>query len=241
MSGRTEGGVEGATSQPLQRDIHSPETPSPFEPLPLTDNRIALPLALAFGHAEAAKLADLGAAAQALGVAEIRPAPERMLLLLCPSSEVAEAVSEAAAGLGFVTDADDVRRAIVTCPGLPACASGRIASREIARELAAVAAEAGLSGISVHISGCAKGCARASAADLTVVGGENGAGLVVNGTPRAEPLAYRSADRLATAIAEVATAFQAGKSTREAEALRLALSALWRPDQPRTHSRQGTE
>ncbi|MBS3649267.1 precorrin-3B synthase [Pseudaminobacter sp. 19-2017] len=221
-----------------RRDIRGAQE---FTPLPLTDGRIALPLALAFGHAESAKLASLATAAQAHGVADIRPAPDRTLLVLCPSQDAANGMRETAAGLGFVTDANDIRRTIAACPGAPACASGKIAAREIAHELAAVAAETGPAGTSIHISGCAKGCARTPAADITVVGGENGVGLVVNGTPRAEPLAYRTADRLAPAIAEVAANLHARSPGFESPELRHALAALWRSERPQTESRQGTE
>jgi precorrin-3B synthase len=34
---------------------------------------------------------------------------------------------------------------------------------------------------SAHVSGCPKGCARSAPADLVLVGGENGFGLVRNG------------------------------------------------------------
>jgi precorrin-3B synthase len=238
MSGRTEGGEQGENPATPKHDKPGPQE---FALLPLTDGRIALPLALAFGHSGAAALSSLAAAAQTHGVSDIRPAPDRTLLVLCPSQKAAEAVQEQGAALGFVTDAHDIRRAIFACPGAPACASGKIAAREIARELAAIATEADLAETSVHISGCAKGCARASAANITVVGGENGVGLVVNGTPRAEPLAYRTADRLAPAIAEVAANLHARSPGLERPELRHALAALWRSEHPQTDIRQGTE
>ena len=91
--------------------------------------------------------------------------------------------------LGFVTDATDPRRRIVACPGAPACASGLIAARSLAAEIARDVPLAG-EGLAVHVSGCAKGCAHPTPAPLTIVGTEQGCGLIANDTARATPSTY---------------------------------------------------
>ncbi|MCB1453038.1 MAG: precorrin-3B synthase, partial [Rhizobiaceae bacterium] len=70
---------------------------------------------------------------------------------------------------------------IFACPGTQGCASGFIPARQIARD---VARELPADMASLHISGCAKGCAHPAKAALTLVGTENGVELVEGGTAR---------------------------------------------------------
>ncbi len=113
--------------------------------------------------------------------------PGRALLLGPVTETRAATIRKAADQLGFITDADDPRRRIVACPGAPSCASGLIASRAIAAELAR-----NLPGVValVHVSGCAKGCAHPAPAPLTIVGTGQGCGLVRDGTARDTPESY---------------------------------------------------
>ena len=199
MSGRTEGGVHE----------HSPDgshtRPQDFI-LPLTNNRLAVRIALPFGHADVSQLIQL---IRQTNVLDVRPAPDRSLLLICASVDTANRAQDAAATLGFITSPADPRAQIAACPGAPACASGRIAARAIAAQLAETLE--GDTDLSIHISGCEKGCARQAPSDIAIVGGENGAGLVVNGTPKSTPLAYRSEKGLPEAIAAVAKVLEMRK------------------------------
>ena len=146
-----------------------------------------LGLGLAFGHAQADTLIDLAALAEAHGARWVRPAPDRALLLGPLSDAMAVAARHAAERLGFVVRLSDPRRRIVACPGAPSCASGLIAARAIAAELARhLPASLSL----VHISGCGKGCAHPAPAPLTVVGTSQGCGIVRNGTSRMTPETY---------------------------------------------------
>ncbi len=147
----------------------------------------ALGLGLAFGHAQADTLTDLAALAEAHGARWVRPAPDRALLLGPFSDAAAVAARHAAERLGFVVRLSDPRRRIVACPGAPSCASGLIAARAIAAELARhLPASLSL----VHVSGCGKGCAHPAPAPLTVVGASQGCGIVRNGTSRMTPETY---------------------------------------------------
>ena len=162
MSGRTEGGKVGR---------------QPSASVPLADSRLALSVALPFGSMEAADLAAFAQAVARHGVADIRLAPGRSLILLCPDEAAAQPVAADARSHGLILDPADPRRAIAACPGAPACASGRIATRALARRLA----ERGNLPGSVHVSGCAKGCARPSPARLVLVGTDAGVALVRDG------------------------------------------------------------
>src|SRR4029450_8931084 len=95
----------------------------------------------------------------------------------------------AAEGLDFITDASDPRRRIAACPGAPSCAHGLIAARALAAELARHVSLSG-DGIAVHVTGCAKGCAHPRAAPFTIVGAEQGCGIVRDGSARDEPAVY---------------------------------------------------
>jgi precorrin-3B synthase len=66
-----------------------------------------------------------------------------------------------------------------------------VAAPTDAARLAGAASHLIAAGLSLHVSGCAKGCAHPGPADLTLVGQENGCyGLVVGGTAR-DPAAVR--------------------------------------------------
>jgi precorrin-3B synthase len=136
------------------------------------------------------KLAALANAAASLSASEIRFAPQRTLLVLGLSEAACEELQSVAASLGFVTDPADPRTKIAACPGAPACASGHIATRKIAEEIAGETGDILDSSFFLHISGCAKGCAHPAEAALTLVGGEKGAGLVVSGMAKDLPAAY---------------------------------------------------
>ncbi len=153
---------------------------------PLGGGACALGVGLAFGHAESDALKALAEIAVAHAAGWARPVPDRCLLLGPLSEMHAEAMSADAQRLGFVTSARDPRRRIVACPGAPACASGLIAARSLAAEIARDVPFAG-DGLAVHVSGCAKGCAHPASAPLTIVGTEQGYGLIANDTARVTP------------------------------------------------------
>ena len=73
----------------------------------LRDSRIALGIALPFGHTTANLLRTFGEAAEALGVEDIRPAPRRTLVAICGTQAKAEELRKQAEALGLVTSTDD--------------------------------------------------------------------------------------------------------------------------------------
>jgi len=125
-------------------------------------------LAAPFGRIEAGQLQALVASCAQAGASEIRLSPWRALY-----------VDGAVDVPDFIVDDSDPLLRIEACPGAPACASATVDTRAEARRLAAL----GVAG-TIHVSGCAKGCARSAPADLTLVGREGRFGVVRNGTAR---------------------------------------------------------
>jgi len=179
--------------------------------LALTDARFAVAIALPFGHVRAEILIDFLREADALGAGEIRLAPRRALLLLCPSEASARAVQEAADRAGLITDPADPRVRIAACPGSPACASGHIAARALASKIAAA------SGLDLHVSGCEKRCARPGHDGLTLLGTVDSAALVME-YAGATPLAHVAKERAAAAIGRVAALVAAERKAGESDA-----------------------
>ncbi|RWN60282.1 MAG: precorrin-3B synthase [Mesorhizobium sp.] len=198
MSGRTEGGA--VERLPVAARF-------PIGVFDLTAGT-ALGIGLPFGSMPAQKLIGLTQHALTLGAAEIRLAPRRALLFIGLSPTACHALQKAAATLGFVIDAADPRTKIAACPGAPACASGRIATRDIAETIAAENRDLLDASVTLHISGCAKGCAHPGRAALTLVGGDNGAGLVVDGTAKALPAGYRPGYDAARGVGRIAAAIR---------------------------------
>jgi len=151
---------------------------------PLCNGRFALGLAPAFGHAPAEAFSELARVAELNGAGALRPVLDRTLLLIDLGGAAIKQVAREAKALGFVTRADDVRRRIIACPGSPACASGFIPARTLAAEIAGRVPN--VPG-TIHISGCAKGCAHPAPAALTIVGTHQGCGILHHVSARDAP------------------------------------------------------
>lgn len=127
---------------------------------------------VAFGQMAASSLEQLlhDGAAEAL-----RVAPRRAIIL--------ENASWAASS-EFITAHDDPLLNVNACPGAPGCSSATVETRLLARKLAPLLAGTARPGVprTLHVSGCAKGCARGQAADLTLVGREGSFDIVRAGT-----------------------------------------------------------
>jgi len=171
---------------------------------PLKEDAFALGLGLAFGHADADALIALARIAKENGASWVRPAPDRVLLFGPLGAGGAVATRVAAERLDFITEASDPRRRIAACPGAPFCAHGLIAARTLAAEIARHVSLSG-DGIAVHVSGCAKGCAHPRLAPFTIVGAEQGCGIVHDGSARDEPTDYADPADLAALLDRIST------------------------------------
>ncbi len=171
----------GLPAEPAPAARPAPEAVGRFS----LGDRVARGVALPFGVAESGAVAGLAAAA---GTARLCPAPGRALVAVGLTAAAEADFVAAAAALGFVTAADDPRRAIAACAGAPACAAGRLATRAVAARIAArVAAEPGAwpREVRLHLSGCPKRCAQPVGPAVTLVA--EGGGLRVTGDGRGVP------------------------------------------------------
>jgi precorrin-3B synthase len=168
-----------------------------------------LPIAgigLAFGATSAEALAELLTHARQLGAAEVRLTPWRALLIPVADAGAADTLRRNAARLGFVADLADPRRTVAACPGAPACANGSTPTRTDAARFADAASALLAAGATMHVSGCAKGCAHRRPATITLVADAGRYGLVVNATATAAPAARYMAEQAAETLARLAQA-----------------------------------
>lgn len=161
----------GAASGRMARHLAQGAVPDRASEAPVTAGGLPLPGAstlgpvygLAFGQIEAASIARL---IQATGAVALRLSPGRVMVL-----EGGRFVADT----DFLTRADDPLLRVDACPGAPFCAAATVETRGIARRLAPLTTG------SLHVSGCAKGCARPRAADVTLTGRAGLFDLVRNG------------------------------------------------------------
>lgn len=142
-----------------------------------------------FGRFLARDFADLAEAASEEGAKELRLTPWRAILAPTRSLEQAARIIEAARSLGFVVDAGDARLAIAACPGAPECSQAKGPTRIGLDVIANVARAFSPGGIGVHVSGCAKGCAKPSATPVTLVANGGFFDLIHNGAASDAPAA----------------------------------------------------
>lgn len=111
---------------------------------------------------------DLGQALVATEVPAIRVTPWRCLVL--EGLTGAPALPDS-----LIATPDHAALRVDACAGAPLCPQASVETRALALDLAP------LVGGSLHVSGCAKGCARARAADITLIGRDGRFDLVLQG------------------------------------------------------------
>jgi len=149
--------------------------PDPAAPPPAPGPREGgLCVAAAFGALSAAGLARIARAADG----PVRLTPFRMLFLPnAPDDGALRAIP------GLILRPDDPLLRVTACVGAPRCAEAGGPTRTAARALAPhVPAAAHL-----HVSGCAKGCARPGPATFTLVARADGFDFVAGGAPQDAP------------------------------------------------------
>lgn len=199
--------------------VSAASVPAPIGTLQLADGTHALGLALPFGSIESPTLAALAEAAAESGGREVRLAPRRGFHVVGLTAEAVVQLRQRATSLGFVADPADPRLAIAACAGRDGCASGLIATRPLAARLAQ-AAPALLDGsFTLHVSGCAKGCAHPRPAALALVGQSDGTcGLVVAGPASAEPTAILPAEAMPAGFLTLERLYRAREHAQESAA-----------------------
>ena len=124
----------------------------------------------AFGQMEAETFAALGA------LGPLRITPWRMVLV--------EGLRDLPRMSGVITDPDDPLRHVFACTGAPGCLQAVSATRPLARALAGRLP----AGQTLHVSGCAKGCACPGPAAVTLVATPQGWDVVARGTAADAPV-----------------------------------------------------
>jgi precorrin-3B synthase len=138
----------------------------------------ALGIGIAFGRLNAQKLRLLAEVAEdARG--ELRLSPWHTIFLV--ALEIDSPLQDRLRDAGFILHDDAPIRAVAACSGKPACLHGTVDAQEDGLRLAPLARGLADHGIALHVSGCAKGCAHAAQAPVTLVGTDNGYTLVLDG------------------------------------------------------------
>lgn len=156
---------------------------------------MAVGLGLPFGRLDADRLDRLAEWSRQFGAGELRPSPWRSVFIPRVADASVPTLLALAANAGLIVDESDPRRAIAACPGAPACTQGNVSTHADATRLADEARHL-FAGAAVHVSGCAKGCARRAPADLTLVGEEGGYAVVIRGGTRDRPRAHMTLETI---------------------------------------------
>jgi precorrin-3B synthase len=170
-----------ASLEAVFTDEPPPPPRSPAEPVGthrLNTGQLALGVALPFGYIESDVLKRFALAAARCGAASIRPVPGRTLLIIGLDTAAADELAAEAMVEKLIVRSDDPRRHVVACAGAPACGSALLATRQWAPQIADAAKGLLDGSMTIHVSGCTKGCAHPEAAALTFVGPDR---IVVQG------------------------------------------------------------
>jgi precorrin-3B synthase len=132
-----------------------------------------------FGEIAAGRFKALIQRARSFGASSLRLTPWRAFLIVGLDRRGATTMVGSIAKLGFIVDADDPRLRIAACPGAPACMHGHRSVRDDATRWAAVLPKG--DGVILHVSGCAKGCARPAATAATFTATASGCDLILGG------------------------------------------------------------
>jgi precorrin-3B synthase len=167
------------SAAPVERD--SQPAPAPFGAQTVGGVCFA-GVAAPSGRWNASELGALAAAAETHGSGDLRLTPWRGFLIPTPTPDAAREIVSVAEGLGLIASTQDPRLAVVACPGQPECPQAQGETRAHLARLAPLAQKlAGGNGVGLHLSGCAKGCARPGRTAVTLVARGDCFDLVENG------------------------------------------------------------
>ncbi len=162
--------------------------PAPFLGARQTGRLFFAGAAAPSGRWRAFELAQLAALAEAIGIGEVRLTPWRAALIPTGNAEAAQGIVDAARALCLIVSHEDPRLSVVACPGAPECPQAQGDTRGALARLAPLAQKlAGLDGVGLHISGCAKGCAHPKSAPVTLVANGGRFDLVEQGCANDAP------------------------------------------------------
>ncbi|MBX4956135.1 precorrin-3B synthase [Rhizobium lentis] len=183
----------------------------------LADGRSLLGVRPEFGQMTASGLTALLDCAKVHGATAVRLAPGRGFFFLGLGAETGPAMQAAAAGLGFSAVAGENSEHIAACAGAGACGSAFYETKPLARRLMAAAPILLDGSLTLHLSGCAKGCAHAGPA-LTLTGRAGGYDLILNGLAADAPDERIAGGRIDFAIERLARTVEDNKGAGESAA-----------------------
>ncbi|PNG27485.1 precorrin-3B synthase [Methylocella silvestris] len=199
--------LAAAAGRPAPQQEWAPPRPAPPAPVGLLrfGDLSCFGAAAPFGRLSANMLAAVAGAAQTHGRGEIRLTPWRAVILPGVAPQEADALAEYFHAAGFIVSPDDKRLGVAACGGAPACARGTTPTHADALALAPLAGQLFPTGLALHVSGCAKGCARPRRAPLTLVAHDGLYDLVLDGSafdaPSSRNLSLTAARNLLHAMA----------------------------------------
>ena len=132
-----------------------------------------------FGLIDAVRFKALIEQARTIGANGLRLTPWRAFAIVGIDPRLAPALVAICATLGFIVDSRDPRLRVVACPGAPACMHAHRGLHEDAARFAALLPDG--DGVVLHLSGCAKGCARPRPTAATLTATQAGYDLVLAG------------------------------------------------------------
>jgi precorrin-3B synthase len=147
------------------------EEPCPIGLLRFTEG-CCFGVGAAFGRLDATMLDAAARGAEIFGTGEVRLTPWRALILPRVQEQQAGAIRAYFAAHGFIVDSEDARLAIAACGGASTCERGTTDTRADALALMLFARRFRKTGVALHVSGCAKGCARQAATPFTLIAHE---------------------------------------------------------------------
>lgn len=171
----------------------------PFDIFPLKDGRIACGLGPAFGQIHAERLINLMVQVAAAGCTAVRSAPGHALLLIAPETATRPLYAIGAA-MNLIHSNDDRRSSIAVCPGFPGCASAHVETHALAKTAVESLHDLLDGSLTLHISGCAKGCAHPEPATLTLTGEADRLHFIFDDKPSAPPTATLAIGRAPEAL-----------------------------------------
>lgn len=145
----------------------------------------------AFGRFTADQLALIGDLAAERGSGEIRLTPWRAVLIPGVAPEKMGRIRPWITAGHFVFSPDDPRLAVVTCAGATGCRNATVDTRADAEQLAVIAQRLAPKGVSLHVSGCQKGCAHPGPAPFTLTARDGAYDLIRGGRAWDRPVIER--------------------------------------------------
>ncbi|MBB4193824.1 precorrin-3B synthase [Rhizobium aethiopicum] len=170
-----------------------------------------------FGQMRAPDLTALLDDAKTHGATAIRLAPGRGFFFTGFPADAAPALQITASNLGFTVQPGEKSEYVAACAGAGACGSAFYETRAMARRLIAAAPVLFDGSLTIHLSGCSKGCAHAGPA-LTLTGSADGFCLVINGLASDLPDERIAGGRIDFAIERLARSIEDNRSAGESAA-----------------------